>query len=104
MCADSWYRTASAAVAGEQQFVSALQPPSPSGNTKSTIVEYTLKGKVVGSWSVVGKVDGLGSDPQRHFVIATVNGGQAFAAWREVCPKRQPCQSKVFGECDLAAL
>ena len=58
---------------GYQNGVGPNGEPSSTGNTKSTVVEYTLRGKVVGSWSVVGKVDGLGSDPQRHFVIATQN-------------------------------
>jgi hypothetical protein len=58
---------------GYQNGVGTMGEPSPTGNAKSTIVEYTLEGKVLGAWSVVGKVDGLGADPQRHFVIATAN-------------------------------
>ena len=58
---------------GYQNGVGTMGEPSPTGNTKSTIVEYTPQGKVIGAWSVVGKVDGLGADPQRHFVIATAN-------------------------------
>ena len=56
-----------------QNGVGSKGEPSPTGNTKSTIVEYTQRGQVVASWSVVGKVDGLGADPWRHRVIATVN-------------------------------
>jgi hypothetical protein len=58
---------------GYQNGVGPNGEPSPTGATKSTVVEYTLQGKAIGSWSVVGKVDGLGADPQRHFVIATAN-------------------------------
>ena len=56
---------------GYQNGVGPNGEPSPTGNKKSTVVEYTLQGKVVGSWSLVGKVDGLGADPERHRVIAT---------------------------------
>lgn len=56
-----------------QNGVGSMGEPSPTGNTNSTVVEYTQQGHVVASWSVVGKVDGLGADPWRHRVIATVN-------------------------------
>ncbi|HWG24776.1 hypothetical protein [Actinospica sp.] len=58
---------------GYQNGVGPNGEPSPTGNTKSAVVEYTLQGKVLGSWSLTGKVDGLGADAQRHFVIATTN-------------------------------
>lgn len=58
---------------GYQNGVGTMGEPSPTGGTESTVVEYTLQGKVIGAWNVVGKVDGIGGDPQRHFVIATVN-------------------------------
>ncbi|MEZ0066375.1 hypothetical protein ABIA32_002385 [Streptacidiphilus sp. MAP12-20] len=46
---------------------------SPKGATKSTIVEYTLAGQQLASWSVTGKVDGMGADADGNRVIATVN-------------------------------
>jgi hypothetical protein len=58
---------------GYQNGVGTMGEPSPTGGAESTVVEYTLQGKAVGAWNVVGKVDGLGGDPHRHFVIATVN-------------------------------
>jgi hypothetical protein len=56
-----------------QNGVGTMGEPSPTGNTKSTVVEYNRQGKVVNTWSVVGKVDGMGADPSRDQVIATVN-------------------------------
>lgn len=56
-----------------QNGVGSMGEPSTTGNRNSTVVEYTQQGRVVASWSVVGKVDGLGADPSRHRVIATVN-------------------------------
>jgi len=47
-------------------------PPTPTSDT-STLVEYTTAGKVVNTWSIKGKMDGLGSDPLHHRVIATLN-------------------------------
>ncbi|WP_042397464.1 LPXTG cell wall anchor domain-containing protein [Streptacidiphilus carbonis] len=47
--------------------------PSSNGTTKSVIVEYTLTGKQLASWSVVGKVDGMGADTAHERVLASVN-------------------------------
>lgn len=58
---------------GYQNGVGPNGEPSSTGNTQSTVVEYTLQGKLIGSWNITGKVDGLGADPERHFVIATSN-------------------------------
>jgi hypothetical protein len=46
---------------------------STDGNRDSTIVEFTLSGKVVAQWDIQGKCDGLTSDPPAGTVIATVN-------------------------------
>jgi len=46
---------------------------SPSGNLDSTIVEFTLSGREVRQWDLVGKCDGLTADPQTGKVIATIN-------------------------------
>jgi hypothetical protein len=45
--------------------------PSTTGNTESTIVEFTPAGSVVNQWDVKGKVDGLGADAGQ--IIATAN-------------------------------
>ncbi len=58
---------------GYQNGVGPNGETSSTGNKNSTVVEYTLRGKVVGSWSLAGKVDGLGSDAEHHRVIATQN-------------------------------
>lgn len=58
---------------GFQNGVGAKGEPSKSGNKLSTVVEYDTKGHVVHKWSVLGKVDGLGTDPTHNRVIATVN-------------------------------
>lgn len=47
--------------------------PSPTGNTHSTVVEYTPRGERLGSWNLTGKIDGLGAAPEHHRVIATLN-------------------------------
>ncbi|MGH2718677.1 MAG: hypothetical protein ACRDJU_08875 [Actinomycetota bacterium] len=47
--------------------------PSTSGNTDSTVVEFTATGHVLGQWDVTGKVDGLTADPDQHLMIATAN-------------------------------
>jgi hypothetical protein len=45
-----------------------------SDNTKtSTVVEYTLAGKVLNTWPVPGHVDGLRIDPATHKAWATSN-------------------------------
>ncbi len=59
---------------GYQNGVGAKGEPAPGGNKKSlNHVEFTLAGKVLGSWKVTGKVDGLGADPAHQRIIATVN-------------------------------
>jgi hypothetical protein len=47
--------------------------PSSDGNTDSTIVEFTLGGRVVRQWDLRGKCDGLTADIAKHLVIATIN-------------------------------
>jgi hypothetical protein len=58
---------------GYQNGVGPNGEPNASGGAASTIVEYNPDGSVANQWSVTGKVDGLGSDPGNHRVIATVN-------------------------------
>jgi len=47
--------------------------PSPDGNRDSTVVEFTKSGTFVAQWDIVGKCDGLTSDPAAGLVVATVN-------------------------------
>lgn len=59
--------------AGFQNGVGSQGEPSADGNSDSTIVEFTLSGKAVRQWDIRGKCDGLGTDPARNQVVATVN-------------------------------
>ena len=56
-----------------QNGVGPAGSPSPSGNTSSTVVEFTAGGNVLSQWDVVGHSDGLTADPQRDRLIVTVN-------------------------------
>jgi hypothetical protein len=58
---------------GFQNGVGSQGEPSTDGNLDSTIVEFTPGGHVIHQWDIKGKCDGLGTDPERHLVIATVN-------------------------------
>jgi hypothetical protein len=58
---------------GYQNGVGAMGEPAPSGQTKGTVVEYDRHGRQLGSWNLTGKIDGLGADPTRDRIIATVN-------------------------------
>ncbi len=46
---------------------------SSDGNTDSTVVEFTARGKVIRQWNIKGKCDGLTADPAAGVLIATVN-------------------------------
>ena len=58
---------------GFQNGVGSQGEPSTRGNLNSTIVEFTLSGREVRQWDVLGKIDGLSTDPAGGTVIATVN-------------------------------
>jgi hypothetical protein len=58
---------------GFQNGVGPQGQASTDGNRNSTIVEYTLSGKVVRQWDVFGKCDGLTANTSAGLVIATVN-------------------------------
>ena len=47
--------------------------PAPSGAKQSAVVEYTLAGKQLASWTVTGKVDGMGADEGGKRVILSAN-------------------------------
>jgi hypothetical protein len=58
---------------GFQNGVGSKGEPSTTGNTASTIVEFTKSGKPVKQWDVIGKVDGMGAVPALNAVLASVN-------------------------------
>ena len=59
--------------AGFQNGVGSQGETATSGNTDSTLVEFTPSGSVVRQWDVKGKIDGLGADTGTGQVIVTVN-------------------------------
>ena len=46
---------------------------SADGNRDSTVVEFTLSGRVVKQWDIRGKCDGLTANPRTGLLVATVN-------------------------------
>jgi hypothetical protein len=58
---------------GFQNGVGPQGQASPDGNLDSTIVEFTLSGRVVNQWDIRGKCDGLTADTSAGLVVATVN-------------------------------
>jgi hypothetical protein len=56
-----------------QNGVGSKGEASPTGNTASTIVEFSTSGKVIKQWDVTGKVDGMGAAPALNAVLASVN-------------------------------
>lgn len=49
------------------------EPAPKTRTTTSQLVEYSKRGRVMNSWSLAGKVDGLAGDPRLRAVIATAN-------------------------------
>jgi hypothetical protein len=47
-------------------------PPTPKKDT-STLLEYTTSGKLVKTWTLKNKIDGLGAEPLTHKVIVTLD-------------------------------
>lgn len=47
--------------------------PAPNGNLFSTVAQYSGSGRMLNSWRLKGRCDGLTADPQRERIIATVN-------------------------------
>lgn len=58
---------------GYQDGVGSDGKASSSGVTTSTIVEYSLSGNKMGSWTFTGKCDGLTADPNNNRLLATAN-------------------------------
>ncbi len=63
-----------------QNGLGPMGQPAPDGITTSAVVGYGPGGVVRWVWRLAGHVDGLGSDPVHHRLLATVNedGNSAF--------------------------
>lgn len=64
-----------------QNGVGPLGEPSKTGETASTIQQYSLDGNPGKSWRVAGKVDGLAADPAHDRLLLTANedGNSSFS-------------------------
>ena len=59
---------------GWQNGVGTKGEPNPkTGQDSGTLVEYAPSGRVLHTWTLKGKVDGLGADPRGDRIVATVN-------------------------------
>jgi hypothetical protein len=59
---------------GWQNGVGTMGEPNPvTGQTTGTVIEYDGAGRPLQSWSLTGKIDGLGVDAEHDRLIATVN-------------------------------
>jgi hypothetical protein len=59
---------------GWQNGVGPTGAPNPlTGQATGTLVEYNGAGQALQRWSLTGKIDGLGGDPQRNQLVVTVN-------------------------------
>jgi hypothetical protein len=47
--------------------------PASNGNTQSTVAQYSSSGKLINSWQLTGRCDGMSADPAHERIIATVN-------------------------------
>jgi hypothetical protein len=56
-----------------QNGVGPAGEPAASGNTESTVVEYSRTGREIANWNLTGRVDGMTADAARERIIATVN-------------------------------
>ena len=72
-----------------QNGVGAKGEPAANGNTQSTIAQYSRRGKLLNSWQLTGRCDGLTADSQHDRIIATVNedGNSSLAVIKPGAPK-----------------
>jgi hypothetical protein len=49
------------------------EPAAKTHAVDSLVLEYSSRGRILGRWSLKGKVDGIGSDPALDAVVATAN-------------------------------
>jgi hypothetical protein len=63
-----------------QNGVGPMGEASPSGVTASTVQQYSLSGVPQASWTVVGKIDGIGADEAHQRLLLTTNedGNSSF--------------------------
>ncbi|MCH6468758.1 hypothetical protein [Sinomonas terrae] len=63
-----------------QNGVGPMGEASTSGATASTIQQYSLDGKPGGTWSIPGRIDGMGADAAGHRLLVTTNedGNSSF--------------------------
>lgn len=63
-----------------QNGVQPMGQPATTGVSASTIQQYSLDGTPGASWSVTGKIDGMGADHQGHRLLVTTNedGNSSF--------------------------
>ncbi|MBV9706655.1 MAG: hypothetical protein JO125_04535 [Chloroflexi bacterium] len=71
----TYYNPDSVEVVGKYVYVGYQNTTAKDGSDKksSTVVQYTLQGKVVRTFSVLGHCDGLRYDPYTHVLWATSN-------------------------------
>ena len=70
---------------------------STDGNLNSTIVEFTLSGREVAQWDLLGKCDGLTADPLTGEVIATINE-DAHSSLYTIKPRVGSVTHYAYGE------
>ena len=56
-----------------QQNVGPQGEAAPDGDLDSVVVEFTLSGREIAQWNMVGHVDGVSADPRSDTIIATTN-------------------------------
>lgn len=83
---------------GCQNGVGSDGTASPSGETQSTIQEYDKTGKIITSWKITGKCDGLTADAVNKRLIATVNedGNSSMYIITPSAPQAQQVQHIIF--------
>jgi hypothetical protein len=47
--------------------------PAGNGTTQSTVAQYSSSGRLINSWQLTGRCDGMAADSQHDRIIATVN-------------------------------
>ena len=53
--------------------VGSTGEPAPSGATASDVQQYSLNGKPGRTWTITGKIDGMGVDTKHHRLLITTN-------------------------------
>ncbi|WP_285725914.1 hypothetical protein [Psychromicrobium xiongbiense] len=78
-----------------QNGVGPLGEPAPNGTTASTIQQYSLDGAPGASWTITGRIDGMGADEagQRLLVTTNEDGNSSF---HTVTPSAADSQVKDF--------